>query len=158
MNHKYIDSNTFEIVDNVFEVDEDIAEVISVLNKKGYHTKYCCSGHIKDSRLYEMYEKRKISDFEDIHLGYIINKNKEEVDVLMPYTFTAVYVMFDKNYNFAYLPKDFYICDGLDNYTIEKIIDYYFLGVRKKSSEIYDEIKNSNNDLLEWAQNLPELY
>lgn len=30
----------------VFEVDELIAPVISILNKKGYHTEYCCSGHM----------------------------------------------------------------------------------------------------------------
>ena len=31
---KFMDVNTFEIVDNVFEVDDDIAETISILNKK----------------------------------------------------------------------------------------------------------------------------
>lgn len=34
MNHKYINKETFEIVDNVFEVDEDISQTISILNKK----------------------------------------------------------------------------------------------------------------------------
>ena len=54
MNHKYINSETFEIMNNIIEVDEAIAETISILNKKGYYTKYCCSGHVKDPRLYEL--------------------------------------------------------------------------------------------------------
>lgn len=31
--------------DDYFEVDENIALVISMLNKKGYETTFCCSGH-----------------------------------------------------------------------------------------------------------------
>ena len=62
MNHKYINSKTFEIIDDVFEVDEDIAEAISILNKKGYYTKYCCSGHVKDPRLYESYPLEKVEN------------------------------------------------------------------------------------------------
>ena len=56
MNNKYIDKKTFEIVDNVFEVDEDIADIISILNKKGYYTKFCCSGHAKDLGIHYMYK------------------------------------------------------------------------------------------------------
>lgn len=52
MNHKYIDIKTFDIIDDVFEVDEYIAEAISILNKKGYYTKYCCSGHTFDDGRY----------------------------------------------------------------------------------------------------------
>ena len=65
--------------------------------------------------------------------------------------------MFDKNYNFTNLPKDFYKCDELDDYTIEKIIDYYSNGQRKKCNDIYKEIKDANNDLLDWAKKLPDL-
>jgi len=31
----------------LFEVDELFAPIMLILNKKGYKTKYCCSGHIK---------------------------------------------------------------------------------------------------------------
>jgi hypothetical protein len=50
----YIDKKDFNIyfgVDDIrikaplFEVDELIAPVISMLNKKGYITTFCCSGH-----------------------------------------------------------------------------------------------------------------
>ena len=51
MKHKYISNENFEIIENptFFEVDEEIAETISILNKKGYKTRYCCAGHIEDS-------------------------------------------------------------------------------------------------------------
>ena len=54
-NHTFIDSKTYEIIkdEQVIEVDDAIAETISVLNKKGYKTKYCCSGHVKDIFRYE---------------------------------------------------------------------------------------------------------
>ena len=33
---------------NGIELDPNIADDISILNKKGYKTKYCCEGHISD--------------------------------------------------------------------------------------------------------------
>lgn len=63
-----------------------------------------------------MYNKNNL-EYEEQQLGYIVNKNK----VLMPYTFTTVYIMFNDNYNFSYLPKGF---NKINNNTIEMIIDY----------------------------------
>lgn len=153
MNHKYLSSETFEVIDNIIEVDEDIAETISVLNKKGYYTKFCCSGHAKDPRLYEMYNKKNNVEYEDSHLGYIINKYEDSYDILMPYTFTAVYIMFSDNYNFENLPNGFY---KVDDDTIEMIIEYYSNGQRKKWNDIDKEIKEANKILLNWALALPE--
>ena len=31
------------------QIDEMLLTTISVLNKKGYHTKFCCSGHVYDT-------------------------------------------------------------------------------------------------------------
>ena len=33
-------------VENGFEVDDLVAPAISILNKKGYRTAFCCSGHV----------------------------------------------------------------------------------------------------------------
>ena len=38
-------SNIDEYLEDCFECDDMIAPVISELNKKGYTTKFCCSGH-----------------------------------------------------------------------------------------------------------------
>lgn len=48
-----------------FELDNDIASAISKLNKKGFYTLYCCSGH-KDGSIE----------------GYILFKNKDILDYL----------------------------------------------------------------------------
>ena len=152
MNHKYINKETFEIVDNVFEVDEGIAQTISILNKKGYYTKYCCSGHEKDPRLYELYNVKNNDDFELKNLGYIVNKNDDNYDIIMPYTDTSVYIMFDSYYVFDNLPEGFY---RFNDVTISKEIDYYNDGKRRDWSDIGKEIKDSNDELLRWAISLP---
>lgn len=159
MNHKYININTFEIIDNIIEVDEDIAKTISILNKKGYYTKFCCSGHLKDPRLYEMYHRKNDMKYDDIDLGYIVNKDTDSFDILMPYTFTSVYVMFKENYNFNNIPAYFYVVDEKDvnGYTIERIIEYYNNGIKRSCADIDKEIKDTNNALLEWARELPDL-
>ena len=45
----YISYDDYEIskdpVENGFEVDDLIAPAVSILNKKGYRTAFCCSGH-----------------------------------------------------------------------------------------------------------------
>jgi hypothetical protein len=55
----YIDTKKYDIYYDItdirvraplFEVDEMIAPVISLLNKKGYWTVYCCSGHFDDCK------------------------------------------------------------------------------------------------------------
>ena len=51
------------------EIDELIAPIISILNKKGYKTEYCCSGHFRNSRTYivfsEQYGNIIMSDYPD---------------------------------------------------------------------------------------------
>lgn len=44
----YQSKNDVRIQEDVFEVDEFIAPIISLLNKKGYITTACCSGHVTD--------------------------------------------------------------------------------------------------------------
>lgn len=80
--HKYLNSNTFEIINNVFEVDDLMGETISILNRKGYHTLYCCSGHVKDPRLYEKYHLHK-DELDSIYDYHIINEEDDYIDVLI---------------------------------------------------------------------------
>jgi len=157
MNHKYIDKETFEIVDNVFEVDEDIAETISILNKKGYYTKYCCSGHVKDPRLYELYNIKNSDEFELKNLGYIVNQKKDNYDIIMPSTYTSIYIMFEDDYDYSNLPQGFHKVDNdnIDHYVISMEICFYNDEKRKDWNDIYIEIKEANDKLLKWAKSLP---
>lgn len=144
MNHKYIDKNTFEIVDNVFEIDEDIALTISILNKKEYHTLYCCSGHVKDSRIYEKYPIEKVDvDYDSYKI--------DDKYILIPPLDTTIYILFTEDYNFNNLPTGF----TKDKNHMEKVIEYYDNGIKKSNNEILKEIKDSNYELLEWAKSLP---
>lgn len=154
MNHKYINTKTFDIIDNVFEVDEDIAESISLLNKKGYYTRYSCSGHVKDPRMYEMYKVNKSGEFDDKDLGFIVEDNKDYYQILMPNRYTSIYVMFDKKYKFDNLPDVFNILDE-EVTTIYKDIMYYENNIKKNSNDIESEIKKFNIKLLEWVKSLP---
>ena len=96
----FIDSSTFEVYSEVttpkveqrsFECDDLIAPIISLLNKKGYKTKFCCAGH-PYSHYTEMYllvydgEKGGISSIlgtiEDLDSKYITcirEVSKEEI-------------------------------------------------------------------------------
>lgn len=156
MNHKYINKETFELVNNIFEVDEDIAQTVSILNKKGYYTKYCCSGHTKDPRLYELCNVKNNDDFEYKTLGYMVNQEKDNYDIIMPYIYTSVYIMFKNNYNFDNLPEGFKKVsnDNVVDYVISKEIYYYENDKRKDWNTIDKEIKNANDKLLKWAISL----
>ena len=150
MNHKYIDKNTFEIVDDVFEVDEEIAEVISVLNKKGYYTEYCCGGHIRDPRIYEMY--KLYSDDENIKFGYVVDEDGDKVNVLLPQTFTGIYIKFKDKINFL-IPEGF---NKYEDDTIDKVIDFYTGDKKKSFKEIGKELEMAHKVLLEWAKKLED--
>ena len=147
--HKYIDKNTFEILDNVFEVDELIASSISLLNKKGYHTLFSCGGHVKDPRIYEKYNIAKDDVIEDY--AYKIDNN----NVLEPYSFTSIYIKFNKKYFFENLPENFEL---LDDNILEKIIYYYDNNIKRESKEIDNEIIKYNNILYTWCEKLPYIY
>ena len=149
---KYIDKTTFDIVENVFDVDDDIANSISILNKKGYYTQYSCSGHVKDPRLYEKYIIDK-NNQEICIDSYIVEENTKEYTVLKPYTYTQIYIKFIEDYKFKNLPKEF----SKEDRIIYKTIKFYNDQGKKKSSVIEREIKESNNHLFEWAQDLPNL-
>lgn len=150
--HKYINNNIYEIINNVFEVDDLMGETISILNKKGYHTLYCCSGHVKDHRLYEKYHLHK-DELDGIYDYHIINEEDDYVDVLIPYQNTFLYIMFDKIYDFK-LPKDFKWVDEQTIYSYE--ISYYEDNKKRNSNDIQKEIESVNKELLYWTLSLPD--
>lgn len=153
---KCINSKTFEIMDDYFEVDDDIANSISLLNKKGYHTLFCCSGHLKDPRLYEKYHvEKKDFDGDILNDSYVVYEDDKYIDILEPYTFTSCYVMFDKDYHFFGLPDGFKL---LNNNVIDRIIPFYENGIKRSYEDISKEIKEVNGILYNWVIKLKKIH
>lgn len=172
-NHTFIDSKTYEIIpDNkIIEVDDNIAETISVLNKKGYRTEYCCGGHINKYEYYSMTcdkcfmdEEKLKKDFIEYHIYDVSN---ERFKIIYSKTITSIYVKFSKDYKFDNLPKGFGKVPILDDSKkdfsktefniIEHIINYYQNSVLRDNKDVYNEIIEYNKLLLEWANNLPDI-
>jgi len=170
-NHTFIDSESFEIIPDseIIEVDDDIAEAISILNKKGYKTEYCCSGHISANKYYSMIcdkcflneEKLK----EDFIEYYICDVTDKRFKIIYPKTRTSIYIKFTKDYKFKNLPKGFEKVPIWDESqkefsktefdTIEHIIDYYQDNKVRDNKYVYNEIKDYNKLLLDWVKELP---
>lgn len=172
-NHKFIDSSTYEIIpdENIIEVDPDIVQAISLLNKKGYKTKACCSGHALNLNYYKQVCDLSLLDEEEIKKDYpehyIVDRTDSTFSLIAPKEATCIYVMFDKDYHFDFLPKGFVKepawddCLGdwskSDYGTIRKRIDYYENHVQRNPNDVQKEIKKYNNLLLEWVIKLPKI-
>lgn len=168
---KYIDSKTFEIIDNLnfFDVDDEIAEAIVILNKKGYRTIYSCAGHNKSGCLMktqeepiEFYEEWIQKYGDDITTNFIGKDNKyfyHKDEEIATYT----YVSFDKKYDFEVLPDGFEIDDSGILFSIGKFCYYYnnndtkFDFNRKSDFEIDNELKKTQNNLLDWSKKLKSI-
>jgi len=154
---KYINNKTYEIIDNVdfFEVDDDIAEVISILNKKGYFTNACCSGH-HDGECYKF--EADISLLDETDDNFAIGKVYEDkFEYFTGYQETRIYIMFKEKYIFKTLPKGFIVEENIpdDSRTvISKVIEFYENRSLKSDNVIEEELKNAQNELLLWAKKL----
>ena len=172
-NHKFIDSATYEIIpdENIIEVDPDIAEAISLLNKKGYKTKACCSGHALNLDYYKQVCDLSLLDEEKIKKNYpeyyIVDKTDKTFSLIAPKGATGIYVMFAECYHFDALPDGFVkepVWDdrlgdwSKNNFdTIRKRIDYYENSVKRNPNDVQKEIEEYNNLLLEWVRKLPKI-
>lgn len=137
-----------DMMDNYFEVDDLIALPISLLNKKGYKTTFCCSGHPFDG-ITEVYAEDKeifkcicnIVEIEEFHNKYraLVKGNPKEC-----------YITFGINTNkLPYLPSGF--TDYGDN---DIRFEYHSQGY---SFDLIYEIVDTMKILYEWALRLPEL-
>lgn len=76
----FLSTKDIRIQKPYFECDELFAPTICILNKKGYKTKHCCSGHIID--------EKSVINHQSYHLIY-----------------NYAYIIFDKKYDFFHYPK-----------------------------------------------------
>lgn len=119
-----------------FAVDEVIAPVIQELNRRGYRTSYCCSGH----------------PISGLTPTYIVNSKTQEVIrcEYVEYCQPTLYIAFDRDYGFGYsepIPAAFYMDD--ENTVLR--LEYETLS----GFSLLHERLDACEQLYAWAKTLP---
>ena len=131
------------------EIDSKLAFQISILNKKGYKTKFCCSGHALENFIttYIYFEDKIDSCPEDWYIdddGYIIrgNRNKDwiELDFI-----TRENILTNYNDNLLKWVLELEPKENIKVYYVSELMDIYF----KIISKIIDISEKYNKPYIE---------
>ena len=150
-----IHKESFDILNNCeegkeedyFEVDENIALIISMLNKKGYKTAFCCSGHafpnINEFRANnkEDFECLIFFDLQDIRYENGRYKAFDRDNA------KYCYIMFAEDYSFPVLPEGFTYDEN------NKCIEKEYIS-ESGTYDLIQEIIDSMKKLYEWTKEL----
>lgn len=160
-NTRYIDLNTFEVVDfpnGYIPCDKEIVDIIAILNKKGYVTKASCAGHnvcefCLDERETDIQQLDEIKN----NPGYrICRVENNKIYFKGEIVGRCTYIWFCEKYDFDTIPQGFnYYDDG----NLCKIVNYYKDDEcieRKSNEELKEELNSNWNSLREWAINLKD--
>jgi hypothetical protein len=147
----YMHKDTFDISienscvknpDDWFEIDDIIALPVQALNRKGYITKHCCSGHA---------------------FGSVVEDNYPEFpDDIYQYTDNVSYISFKKGVSLPSLPPEFHIVSRTreDDASPWIVLDYTLIYSKEyENPECYGTMRHIlevMEQLYEWALNLPE--
>jgi len=130
--------NDYRILpDDYVEIDELIAPIIRVLNRKGYITKYCCSGHSMDECL----------------AWVRTAEGSEYQETMIP---MVSYIIFVEGITLPVLPSGFDVVENpASRLEIRKVyyIDNAF------DNQFYERARNileTMKQLYEWALDLPD--
>lgn len=168
----YINKNDFEIVgyvadekrkENYFECDDLIAPSISLLNKKGYKTIFCCSGHpyatIDVVFSPEIPSKEDLGDIEllwvedsDEYSDQCLDIDEFKYALICKCHYGEVfYIIFEDDYDFPELPGDAYF--DKENKGI-----YWNHDVKATDDfSVMCKIFIINKEFYEWVEKLPSL-
>lgn len=159
----FINTKTFEIVNldsreswnrkdiDYFEVDEMIAYPVSELNKKGYETIFCCSGHIH-SEINELVlgEEDKEENIPIVNcIGYV-----KRTYCFVKTEQSSCYILFKDKPDFKNLPAGFVLVKGDNlNYPNSWCIEREFLS-KVDTLDRMLEICECAKTLYEWVKTL----
>lgn len=159
---KFINMDNYEVVSDVpgyIMCDEEIAEIIAILNQKGYVTTYSCAGHNKNGfnpSVFEIPATEKQFILDNSYALAIVYEDEEIIKYVSRFLGDSTYVGFSEKYDFSYIPEGF-VCED-DNFGIcIRCLNPYFNEddhSRKSDEEIEEHLKNAREKLYEWAQSL----
>ena len=66
-------------IKNFVEIDDDIVDIITSLNKKGYATEFCCSGHAKNELIHIYISFSGETEFKKPPIGFKISHRNGRV-------------------------------------------------------------------------------
>ena len=156
-NFRYNSLDNFEIFDSpkgYIPCDKEIADIVAILNRKGYKTVASCAGH--NVIVYDMENKiRDIGELDRIKENpdfKIYDITDDKIYVKNEIIGASTYIVFEENYIFDELPDNFIYKDKW----LGKMIDYYNENMtsRRRDYDIDDELKNNWCALRKWANEL----
>ncbi len=121
-----------------FEVDELIAKPIQILNRKGYITDFCCSGH----------------PFAFVTEGSMEGDPEHKINEMRFESSNRAYISFKAGICLPTLPPGFFIDDSTHKKQ-NKVVIYKIYNNNKVYVFIRD-ILETMEQLYEWAFNLPD--
>ena len=157
-----IDRNTFEVTlhaedhKDVFICDKAIANVVALLNKKGYNTIASCSGHYK-IEYYEYLKEdiNKLEEYKNNNRIIIKEIRDNDFDYWEEVDKTIMYILFDKIYDFNNLPKGFKLDNTREKTCIEYTINFYDKNDKHRTiKDVTREIEEKSKELEEWVKQL----
>lgn len=147
MNNDYtiLDIKTNEYVKNAnYHIfPKSMAEIIKILNKKGYKIIKLTPADVNEYHVFSILD--------------IAEKNILNEKVLKNICYTYILIQFDNKCSFENTPEEFYWSKDFNTFTCN--INYYDENpFRLKSLEdLNKEIKEKYNILEKWAENLPDI-
>ncbi len=153
----YMNSKTFELSEqednDCIKIEELIALTISLLNKKGYYTKYCCSGHY-DKEIDEYgVEGEDIEDISENELCQVLPYDCGSYKISWLSSVESCHIRFNEDVILPNIPDEFQ-SSGHDVY---HMIIFYNGLIRRSDDDIKNEVIRVNKKLYEWAKLLPDL-
>ena len=131
------------------EIDSKLAFQISILNKKGYKTKFCCSGHALENFIttYIYFEDKIDSCPEDWYIdddGYIIRGNRNRDWIELDFI-TRENILTNYNGNLLKWVLELEPKENIKVYYVSELMDIYF----KIISKIIDISEKYNKPYIE---------